>query len=249
MTTRDRTEEKGRLIVSTGNKEESVRRMFSSIAERYDLLNSLLSFGLHHSWKRIAVEKAAVKSGDKALDVCTGTGDLAILLAKAVGPSGRVIGVDLSWKMLLVAERKARASGVSEGIRFIRGDAEALDFPADCFDKVTVAFGVRNVGSIIQAFREMHRVLVHGGRVACLEFSHPANSLLKALYDLYSFQFIPLVGRLVSRDPRAYLYLPTSIREFPDRESLKRTMEEAGFRDVAYRSLSGGIVAIHTGVK
>lgn len=242
-------EEGKTLKIPTEDKEEYVHQIFASIAKRYDLLNSLLSFGFHHSWKRFAIEKAGVKSGDKALDVCSGTGDLAILLARKVGPSGSVVALDLSREMLLVAERKALASNTAGIIRFAQGNAEALDFPSGSFDAVTVAFGIRNVGSIGRAFHEMHRVLSQGGRAVCLEFSHPPNSLLRALYDLYSFRVIPRVGRFVSKDPNAYLYLPSSIREFPDQASLKNTMKEAGFESVHCYNLAGGIVALHMGTK
>lgn len=232
-----------------GGKEEYVRRIFSSIAEHYDLLNSLLSFGLHHSWKKFAVEKASLEPGGSALDICSGTGDLAVLLARKVGPSGKVVALDLSEEMLALGENKARLLKVDRIVSYVNGRAEDLKFSSGSFDAATAGFGMRNVTSITRTFQEMHRVLREGGRAVCLEFSHPTNRAWKALYDLYSFEVIPRVGRLVSKDVSAYSYLPSSIRQFPDQESLKSIMQESGFEDVHYYNLAGGIVAVHVGVK
>lgn len=232
-----------------GRKEEYVRRIFSSIAEHYDLLNSLLSFGLHHSWKKFAVEKASLKPGGSALDICSGTGDLAVLLARKVGPLGKVVALDLSEEMLALGENKARLLKVDRIVNYVNGRAEDLKFSSGSFDAATVGFGMRNVTSITRTFQEMHRVLREGGRAVCLEFSHPTNRAWKAFYDLYSFEVIPRVGRLVSKDASAYSYLPSSIRQFPDQESLKSIMQESGFEDVHYYNLAGGIVAVHVGVK
>lgn len=231
-------------------KEQAVQRMFSSIAKRYDLNNSLLSLGLHHQWKRAAVAAAGLREGDRALDLCTGTADLAIQMAHEVGPSGRVIGLDFNEAMLEIGKRKVTQAGLSERITLTLGNALSLQFQDRSFDAATVAFGVRNVADLDLVFREAWRVLKPGGRVVCLEFSRPTSTIFRWLYHLYSFWFLPYLGGIVSGDRTGvYHYLPASIREFPDQESLAQLMREAEFEAVWYRNLTGGIVAIHVGVK
>ena len=223
--------------------------MFTAIAHRYDLNNSLLSLGLHHAWKRMAVNLTDAAKGDSALDVCTGTGDLAVLLSRRVGPSGRVTGVDLNERMLSFGRRKIEKLGIGN-IVLRSGNAEALPFPDRSFRAVTVAFGIRNVSDVPTALSELHRILAPGGRAVCLEFSRPMNAAVRRLYDLYSFRLLPWIGRIVAGDRTGvYDYLPASIRVFPDQERLKHLFEKAGFEQVTYRNLSGGIVAIHVGVK
>lgn len=223
--------------------------MFTAIAHRYDLNNTLLSMGLHHSWKRLAVGLAGVNKGDRVLDLCTGTGDLAIQMASKVGPSGQVIGLDLNERMMEYGREKIRRLNHSN-ILLQTGNAEAIQFREATFSALTVAFGIRNVSNVPAALREMFRVLRPGGRAVCLEFSRPVFKPLRKLYDFYSFRLLPHIGRLVARDQTGvYNYLPASIRAFPDQEAFKELFIETGFRDCAYRNLSGGIVAIHTGVK
>jgi demethylmenaquinone methyltransferase / 2-methoxy-6-polyprenyl-1,4-benzoquinol methylase len=231
-------------------KEQAVQRMFTSIARRYDLNNSLLSLGLHHRWKRAAIETAGLREGDRALDLCTGTADLALLMAKQVGPTGRVIGLDFNEAMITVGRRKVAQIPVSNRITLMLGNALSLQFQPESFHAVTVAFGVRNVADLGQVFREIRRVLRPGGRMVCLEFSRPTSSVLRRLYHLYSFWLLPYLGGIVAGDRTGvYHYLPASIREFPEQESLSRLMRTIGFEDVRYQNLTGGIVAIHVGIR
>ncbi len=231
---------------STQQKAAYVRAMFSAIARRYDLLNTLLSFGLHRRWKRYAVAAAAAPPGGLALDVCCGTGDLAFLLHRRVGTQGRVVGVDFAEPMLRLARRRA---GGARGVWFVQGDAQALPFADGTFHVATVGFGVRNVADPLGALRELHRVLRPGGRLVVLEFSRPRSRLFGALYDFYSYTAIPWVGRRLSRHPDAYWYLPTSIRGWPDQETFRDLLQQAGFRRVWYRNLLFGAVAVHAADK
>jgi demethylmenaquinone methyltransferase/2-methoxy-6-polyprenyl-1,4-benzoquinol methylase len=236
-------------LPSASEKEQAVQNMFTAIAHRYDLNNTLLSLGLHHTWKRQAVKMSGAAPGDTVLDLCTGTGDLAVLLARQVGSEGRVIGLDLNERMLAYGRRKIKKLGIAN-ITLLTGNAESLQFCDRTFQAATVAFGIRNVTDIQTALREIYRVLKPDGRAVCLEFSRPTSKPLRKLYDLYSFTILPRIGRLVSHDQTGvYNYLPASIRAFPDQERFKALFAEAGFAPVTYRNLTGGIVAIHVGVK
>lgn len=231
-------------------KERAVQQMFSSAARRYDLNNTVLSLGLHHGWKRIAVEAATISPGDQVIDLCSGTADLAILLAQKAGPTGRVIALDLNPEMLTLGREKVAASRWPDTIQSIVGNMEHLNFPDATFHAATVAFGVRNTSHKEVALREMARVLKPGGRGVCLEFSRPTSAALRWAYDLYSFTLLPCLGRFLSRDRTGiYTYLPESIRQFPTQEKLRQMMLDAGFSRVDYKNLAGGIVAIHVGVK
>lgn len=227
---------------SPERKRAYVRAMFGAIARRYDLLNSLLSLGLHKRWKRYAVDVAAPPAGGAAVDVCCGTGDLALLLWERVGPQGRVLGVDFAEPMVRLA--RDRAAG-RRGVWFVQGDAEALPVPDATFHVATVGFGIRNVARVDRALRELHRVLRPAGRLVVLEFSQPRSRLFAALYDVYSYTVVPWLGRRVSRHPDAYRYLPDSIRAWPDPEAFRRMLEEAGFVRVRARSLLFGAVTAH----
>lgn len=230
-------------------KSAKVQKMFSSIAPRYDLLNSILSLGLHKRWKRRAVREAGLKEGDSVLDLCSGTGDIAIYLAKKVGLKGRVVALDFSTEMLELAQKKAWKEAVQEVIDFQTGDATDLDFANDSFNAVTIGFGIRNVDKIEKAFIEIYRVLKPGGKVICLEFSQPTSAFVRTLYDFYSFQIIPRIGGLISKNFDAYYYLPASIREFPNQDGLKLLMDKVGFKNAYYTNLTFGIVALHVGEK
>jgi demethylmenaquinone methyltransferase/2-methoxy-6-polyprenyl-1,4-benzoquinol methylase len=231
-------------------RERQVQAMFSAIAPRYDLNNTLLSFGLHHRWKRAAIAAAELKSGERLLDLCAGTGDLAFLAAHTVGEGGLVIASDLNRAMLEVGRQRAGRLGLDRRVRFIQGHAQAIQLADRCVDAVTVAFGIRNVDHPERAFAEIFRVLKPGGRLVCLEFSRPVSGWLRHCYDFYSSTLLPWIGTTVARDRTGvYRYLPASIREFPDQARLATMIEAAGFAPVHYTNLAGGIVAIHVGVR
>lgn len=231
-------------------KEEVVGRMFTSAARRYDLLNSVLSFGLHHYWKRYAVNLLPLKEGESALDLCAGTADISVLMANKVRSSGRVVALDLNHEMLLFGDKKVRRMKLDNIISCVRGNAEEVPYPDNTFDYATVAFGIRNVTDISRCLREMQRVIKPGGHVLCLEFSRPTTAVMRAIYDIYSFYLMPYIGTWISGDTtNVYRYLPESIRRFPPQEEFKRMMEEAGLRNAHYTNLTGGIVAVHQGEK
>ncbi len=231
-------------------REQAVQRMFTAIARWYDLNNTLLSFGLHHRWKRLTAELVPGQSGGTALDIGAGTADLALLVEPRLQPHGRVIAADLNHAMLVEGLRKVQSRGLDDRITCMEVNAEHLSFPNERFDAVTTGFCMRNVGNLGAAFSEIHRVLKPGGRFVCLEFSRPVYGWLRGLYDWYSFTLLPKVGTLVAKDQTGvYEYLPASIRTFPDQETLCQRLRDAGFRDVTYRNLSGGIVAIHSAIK
>ena len=243
-------------------KEQVVQRMFSSIARYYDLNNSLLSFGLHHSWKRRAVEflvapphpnplpPGARESVKLVLDVGAGTADLALLAARRLGEKAQIVAADLNGPMLAIGLGKVRKAGWQRQIVCVQANAERLCVPDSVFDAVTTGFCMRNVADLKQALQEIRRVLKPGGRLICLEFSRPVSSWLRRLYDWYSFTLLPWIGTRISGDTTGvYQYLPASIRSFPDQDGLTRLLREVGFEKVVYHNLSGGIVAIHVAVK
>lgn len=230
--------------VTATEKAAYVQRMFDDIAPRYDLLNDTLSVGIHHSWRAFATRCATLEPGDSVLDVCTGTGVWTPLLRKAVGPSGRVVGVDFSGGML----RGGRAVLARAGAPCVQGDATRLPFVDDEFDAATVAFGIRNVGDVEQAFREMARVVRPGGRVVCLEFAEPKAGAFRALYRVYSRFVMPNVGGAISGRRDAYAYLPASVARFQSRPELALSMRRAGLEDVRWVDLTFGLVCVHVGV-
>jgi len=230
-------------------KERAVQRMFSSIARYYDLNNSLLSLGLHHSWKRHAVSFLDPNSR-LVLDGGAGTADLALLAASRLGEKARIVAADLNAPMLAIGVEKVRKADRQKQIVCVQANAERLCVPDASFDAVTTGFCMRNVGDLTAALRETLRALKPGGRLICLEFSRPTAGWLRRLYDWYSFTLLPWIGTKVSGDNTGvYEYLPASIRAFPDQEGLARLMREVGFSRVEYHNLSGGIVAIHVAVK
>ena len=225
---------------------EQVNRMFDRVAGRYDLLNSLMSAGLHHRWRERAADRAELSAGDSVLDVCCGTGDLAFELAGRVAPNGKVIGCDFSEPMLDLAREKAAGRGI-EGARFEWADALSLPYDAGRFDAVTVGFGVRNFADRDRGLREMTRVLRPGGRLVVLEFTEPRRPPFSTFYALWFDRLAPILGRL-SDDPEAYAYLAESVHSFPRPHGLAEMMDAAGLGRIRYTILAGGIVTIHSGI-
>ncbi len=226
-----------------------VLKHFNTVAARYDLMNTLLSFGLHLLWKRTAVKMLGLKPGDRVLDVCGGTADLALLAARVVGPQGRVLVYDINRAMLAAGRPKVACSPLAPRIHYLQGDAERLSCPDASFDAAMVGFGIRNLTHPEQGFREMHRVLKPGGRLMCLEFSQPTWAWFRWLYDLYSFYFMPLAGKIMVGSWQAYTYLPESIRMFARPQELSAVLAGIGFSQVRFRRLTNGIAAVHVGVK
>lgn len=226
-----------------------VKRLFTEIAPIYDGMNTIMSLGQDKRWRRRTVEMAEVKPGFRVLDLCTGTGEVALEAGRAVGTRGKVIGVDFCREMLAQAEEKLRASGVADRVEFVQGDALALPFEPQYFDAVTIAFGIRNLDGILEGFREIYRVLKPGRRMACLELSRPAMAGFRQLYQLYFDGLVPLIGRLRHGSPGPYDYLPRSLKRFPVRGELSSLIEQAGFIHVKYQEIMLGTAAIHTGVR
>lgn len=245
----EKTTHFGFETVNVEEKAERVRSVFDSVASRYDIMNDLMSFGIHRLWKHIAVDLAGVRSGMKVLDLASGTGDLASRFAGLVGPGGEVVMSDINLSMLEEGRKRMVDDGHAGNVDYMQIDAESIPFPDNSFHVVTIAFGLRNVTDKDQALREMYRVLKPGGRALVLEFSKPVSKPLEKLYDFYSFKALPLMGRFVARDADSYRYLAESIRMHPDQETLREMMEAAGFERCDYHNLTGGIVAVHRGFK
>ncbi len=235
--------------VSKNEKSSLVSKVFDSVASRYDLMNDLMSIGIHRIWKRLTIELSGVRQGNFVLDIAGGTGDLAVRFAELVGPHGKVILADINESMLRVGRDKLIDSGRHQNVNFIQTDAQQLPFPDNTFECITIAFGLRNVTDKEAALTSMYRALKPGGRLLILEFSKPENELLNKAYDAYSFHILPLLGKLVARDSDSYRYLAESIRMHPDQQTLQELIESVGFSDCCYYNMSGGIVAVHQGVR
>jgi len=235
--------------VPVDEKVGRVRQVFDSVASRYDLMNDLMSLGVHRIWKRQTVALAGVRRGQQVLDLASGTGDLAERFAGIVGADGAVVMSDINAAMLTQGRDRLIDKGRVGNLHFALANAERLPFASGSFDCVTIGFGLRNVTHKERALTEMQRVLRPGGRALILEFSHPTTRALSRVYDLYSFSVLPNLGRLIAKDAESYQYLAESIRMHPDQETLRAMMEEAGFERCDYFNLSGGIVAIHRGYK
>ena len=244
----DKTTHFGFRDVPVTEKAQHVREVFDSVADDYDLMNDLMSFGIHRLWKRFAINMAGLRPGQQVLDLASGTGDLARLMAPEVGDSGHVVLSDINAAMLANGRSQLIDKGVTGNVSFTLANAEQLPFPDNHFDLVTIAFGLRNVTDIPRALDSIFRTLRPGGRLLVLEFSKPASAL-KPAYDFYSFKVLPQLGRLIANDESSYRYLAESIRMHPDQKTLQGMMEQAGFEDCDYHNLSGGIVAIHRGHK
>ncbi len=235
--------------VPVAEKRKLVGEVFTSVARSYDLMNDLMSLGVHRVWKRYFVATAQVKRGDRVLDLAGGTGDIAALLKDRVGEAGELVLGDINGDMLRVGRDRMTDRGNVRGFEYVQCNAEALPFPDASFDLVTIAFGLRNVTDKDAALREMHRVLKVGGQARVLEFSEVKAEWFRPLYDFHSFNVLPRLGQLFANDADSYRYLAESIRKHPPQDELKAMMEAAGFARCGYRNLSAGIVAIHTGYR
>ena len=235
--------------VAESDKYKLVVSHFTHVAPKYDFMNTLLSFGLHYPWKRAAVRMLKLNPGDTILDICGGTGDLAEMARPYVGKSGEVVLLDMNWAMMAAGRQKRIRKNMKDRIGYIQGDAEWLPFADSSVDAIIVGFGVRNLTHLKQGFREMHRILKKGGRMVCLEFSRPDNPLFRFFYDFYSFNIMPLLGRLFTGSAKAYSYLPETIRMFPLADELAKILEDIGFSDVSYKKMTGGIAVAHFGKK
>lgn len=231
--------------VSAKDKTRRVGEVFTSVASRYDLMNDLMSLGVHRLWKKFAVQLAGVREGQQVLDVAGGTGDLTRQFRQRVGDSGMVVLTDINSAMLHAGRDKLVDRGIVKGVEYVQANAEALPFQTNSFDCVSIAFGLRNVTDKPASLRSMFDVTRYGGCLIVLEFSEVVLPVLKQLYDAWSFRFIPRAGKLVANDEDSYRYLVESIRRHPDQENLKRMIGAAGFGKVEYHNLSGGIVAVH----
>ena len=235
--------------VPFNEKAQRVADVFRSVAPKYDLMNDLMSFGLHRLWKHFTIGQSGVRTGQRVLDIAGGTGDLAKAFAKKVGQTGSVVLADINEKMLQRGRERLIDQGIVGNIRYVQADAESLPFPDNYFDCITIAFGLRNVTDKSRALQSMYRVLKPGGRLLVLEFSKPSLPLLEKMYNAYSFHVIPKMGAWVTGDAASYQYLVESIRMHPDQEKLKHMMQDVEFEDVKYHNLTGGIVALHKGFK
>lgn len=230
-------------------KTQKVAAVFSSVAEKYDLMNDLMSLGIHRWWKRHAINCAALRLGHSVLDIAGGSGDLSARISPLVGEQGQVFLADINADMLRVGRDRLLDRGIYRNIHIVRANAESLPFMENYFDRVIIGFGLRNVTDKAAALAAMYRVLKPGGRLFILEFSKPVISLLQPLYDAYSFKVLPWLGEFIANDAASYRYLAESIRMHPDQETLKALTLAAGFDKCDYENLSGGIVALHPGVK
>jgi demethylmenaquinone methyltransferase / 2-methoxy-6-polyprenyl-1,4-benzoquinol methylase len=245
----DRKVDFGFEKVAWGEKAERVRSVFASVAGKYDVMNDLMSFGVHRLWKQFTLSLTGLKPGQRALDVAGGTGDLAMGLLRQVGKSGHVVLSDVNPAMLEIGRDRLLDRGFVGNVECIVADAERLPFEENSFDCVTIGFGLRNVTDKAAALKSMHRALKPGGQLLVLEFSTPVAPGLKPIYDAYSFRVLPALGRLVAQDADSYRYLAESIRMHPNQETLLDMLRAAGFAQTRYHNLSGGIVAVHRGYR
>lgn len=235
--------------VKREQKQTMVADVFHSVAAKYDVMNDLMSLGIHRIWKRFTIDASGVKPGQRVLDLAGGTGDLTAKFSRMVGDKGEVVLADINHSMLEVGKHKLINKGLIKNIKYVQANAEALPFPDNHFDVITIAFGLRNVTDKDKALRSMFRVLKPGGRLLVLEFSKPTSETLSKVYDAYSFHLLPKMGSLVANDSESYQYLAESIRMHPDQDTLEGMMKTAGFEQTSYNNLTGGIVALHKGFK
>ncbi len=245
----DKTTDFGFSEIPTEEKSRRVAEVFNSVASRYDLMNDLMSMGIHRLWKRFTITTAQLRPGQRVLDLAGGTGDLAALIARQVGAEGQVVLADINEAMLQHGRTRLLDMGFAGNIEYVQANAESLPFAENHFHCITMAFGLRNVTNKEAALKSAHRVLKPGGRFLVLEFSKPAVGFLEKLYDAYSFNIIPKLGRWITGDADSYQYLVESIRKHPDQKTLQAMFEQSGFKRTRYLNLSGGIVALHSGYK
>ncbi len=245
----DKTTHFGYAEVDWKDKASKVSQVFDSVAGRYDVMNDLMSMGVHRAWKRFAVDLACIQRNERVLDLAAGTGDLSAAMAPRLGARGQIVLADYNAAMLNQGRDRMLNEGRAERASFVQADAECLPFADESFDCITIAFGLRNVRDKARALESMFRVLKPGGRLLVLEFSKPGNPLLAKLYDTYSFEILPRLGQAVAKDADSYRYLAESIRMHPDQDSLQAMLDAAGFERTQYYNLSGGIVAVHRGYR
>ena len=245
----EKTTHFGYKTVDVEEKAGKVAEAFHSVAGNYDLMNDLMSGGIHRLWKRMTIEMSGVRKGHKVLDIAGGTGDLAAKFSRIVGPEGTVVLADINDSMLKVGRDRLVDRGIVDNVRFSQADAQYLPFPDNTFDVITIAFGLRNVTDKDMALRSMLRVLKPGGKLLILEFSKPKNPLLSKVYDTYSFNILPKLGKLFANDADSYQYLAESIRMHPDQKTLLDMLNTAGFANSDFHNMTGGVVALHRGVK
>lgn len=235
--------------ISADEKSGRVYRHFETVAENYDIMNTVLSFGIHYLWKLEAVRRMGVNPGDRILDLCGGSGDLAVLAARKAGPRGRVVIYDINRAMLDLGARRMAGKPYGSGVSCVLGDAQRLSFPDNSFDAVMIGYGIRNLIHLEKGVEEMFRILRPGGRMMCLEFSRPVSPLFRWLYDFYSFAVMPRIGELLAGSAQAYLHLPESIRTFYLPDELADIFRDHGFADVRFKRQTNGISVVHTGRK
>ncbi|ATF09288.1 bifunctional demethylmenaquinone methyltransferase/2-methoxy-6-polyprenyl-1,4-benzoquinol methylase UbiE [Candidatus Enterovibrio altilux] len=239
----------GFQTVAQEDKINKVADVFHNVSAKYDLMNDIMSMGMHRIWKRFTINCSGARPGQHVLDLAGGTGDLTAKFSRIVGGTGQVILADINNSMLNVGRDKLRNLGIVGNVTYVQANAEELPFPDDCFDCITIGFGLRNVTDQNSALRSMYRVLKLGGRLLVLEFSKPVIAPLSKIYDAYSFHVLPKIGKIIANNSESYRYLAESIRMHPDQETLKDMMEDAGFEQTKYFNLTGGIVALHRGYK
>lgn len=235
--------------IPENEKVKMVIRHFNTVARKYDFMNTLLSFGIHHQWRRNAIRILGLKEGEVVFDACGGTGDLSILAARAVGLSGRVILYDINRAMMDIGKSKVANASYGSNVLYVQGDAEEISMQDQVFDAAFVAFGIRNLTHMEKGFKEMYRVLKPGGKLMCLDLSKPTDPLFRWLYDFYSFHIMPLLGGIIAGSWRAYTYLPESIRVFPLPDELTAILKKAGFSHITYRKLTNGMAVVHLAKK
>ena len=245
----EKTTHFGYETVDAKEKAGRVAGVFHSVADNYDLMNDLMSAGIHRLWKHMTIEMSGVRKGHKVLDIAGGTGDLAAKFSKIVGSEGSVVLADINESMLKVGRDRLIDRGITENVTFSQADAQYLPFPDNTFNVITIAFGLRNVTDKDMALRSMLRVLKPGGKLLILEFSKPTSSLLSKIYDTYSFNVLPRLGKVFANDSDSYKYLAESIRIHPDQSTLLHMLDSAGFENTDFHNMTGGVVALHRGIK